>query len=128
MTATCKVCETKFHGVDRDEDGAGYIETTRCAHPGCEVYLCHAGCEHLSFRCAGCDGRFCDGHKFVLDGEPVCVACAADALDMEEPECECRRTDVDCEDARGCPYHDSRSAWNVRRRAVAQALEYGSAA
>ena len=51
MTAICTSCESIFYHVDRDEDGAPYIETTRCAHPGCEVYLCKAGCEHLSFAC-----------------------------------------------------------------------------
>src|SRR5258706_10309679 len=59
MTATCPLCESTFGNVDRNEDGSPAIEITRCAHPGCAVYLCRAGCEHLSFQCEGCRKRFC---------------------------------------------------------------------
>lgn len=57
MTATCTYCDSTFH-VDRNEDGSPAIETTRCSHPGCAVYLCQAGCEHLSFFCEGCRSRW----------------------------------------------------------------------
>src|SRR5215469_13231902 len=32
-------------------------------------------------------------------------------LDGEEPECTCRRSDVDLFDARGCDVHDPNSPW-----------------
>ena len=124
MTATCTNCETTFHNVDRNEDGSPYIETERCAHPGCEVYLCHAGCEHLSFACDGCRKRFCQGHGFRVDGELMCIACAADLLSMEEPDCDCHQSDVDLFDARGCPAHDVMSPWNSRLRALTAVQEY----
>src|SRR4051812_9664165 len=100
MDATCTTCSTTFRHVDRDEDGSPYIETTRCAHPGCEVYLCKAGCEHLSFTCDACDKRVCQAHGLAFRHERLCIACVADSLALE-PECECRQTDVDLFDARG---------------------------
>lgn len=123
MTATCKVCDTRFTNVDRDDDGAPYLETTRCAHPGCEVYLCAAGCEHLSFACDGCGARVCESHGLHFAYERLCISCATDLLALE-PECECRQADVDVFDATGCPYHDTRSTWNVRRRQITAAQEY----
>jgi len=41
----------------------------------------------------------------------------------QEPECECQQTDVDRFDARGCPLHDPRSAWNERRALLATIRE-----
>jgi hypothetical protein len=35
-----------------------------------------------------------------------------------EPECECRQTDVDLFDARGCEFHDPDSRWNVAQRGI----------
>jgi hypothetical protein len=118
MTATCTYCESTFRNVDRNEDGSPAIENTRCAHPGCEVYLCRAGCQHLSFECDGCRSRFCGEHKVTFDGHPFCLGCAAEAVESQEPECECRQTDADMFDARGCEFHDPASPWNVRLRAV----------
>jgi hypothetical protein len=123
MTATCTHCDTTFYHVDRDEDGAPYIEATRCAHAGCEVYLCKAGCEHLSFACDGCGLRFCETHGLNFAGARLCVTCAADGLALE-PECECRQTDVDLFDPRGCPQHDAMSPWNVRLRALTALQQY----
>jgi hypothetical protein len=123
MKATCTHCGSTFQNVDRNEDGSPAIETTRCAHPGCEVYLCKAGCEHLSFECEGCRKRVCEAHGLNIEGDRLCIACAADLLELE-PECECTQTDVDVFDPRGCPYHDSHSPWNVRRRAVTSARQY----
>jgi hypothetical protein len=83
MNATCTHCKSIFRNVDRNDDGSPYIETTRCAYRGCEVYLCRAGCEHLSFACEACGQRFCDRHLVqVPDGEEnrpleCCPACAA---------------------------------------------------
>ena len=124
MTATCTNCDSTFRGVDRNEDGSPAIESTRCAHPGCEVYLCRAGCEHLSFTCEGCRKRFCAEHKVTFDELPHCLGCAAADVESQEPECECSQTDVDRFDPRGCEYHDSNSPWNVRLRAVTMAQQY----
>ena len=118
MTATCSHCESLFQHVDRDEDGSPAIESARCSQPGCEVYLCGAGCMELSFQCEGCDKRFCGEHKLTLDGFPFCLACVIADVESQEPECECRQTDVDLLDARGYELHDSRSRWNERLRAV----------
>jgi hypothetical protein len=117
-TAECPTCQTVFRGCDRNEDGSPYIEATRCAHPGCEVYLCRAGCEHLSFFCEGCRSRFCGEHKVTLDGLDLCVECAVRLLEDQEPECECSPSGADLFDATGCEYHNPNSPWNVRWRAV----------
>lgn len=127
MTATCTNCESTFRNVDRNEDGSPSIETTRCAHPGCETYLCKAGCEHLSFICEDCGMRFCENHKVNLADLSFCAACAIAAVYSQEPECECRQTDVDLFDGRGCELHDSRSQWNVRLRAVTAIEQYDAA-
>jgi hypothetical protein len=118
MTATCTYCDSTFHGVDRNEDGSPAIETTRCAQPGCAVYLCRAGCEHLSFFCEGCRSRFCAEHKISLDGTELCVGCAMGMVEDQEPECECSQSDADLFDAAGCEFHNPNSPWNVRLRAV----------
>jgi hypothetical protein len=123
-TAECPACNSVFHGCDRNEDGSPYIEATRCAHPGCEVYLCRAGCEHLSFFCEGCRARCCGEHKLTLDGLELCTECALQLLEDQEPECECTQTDADVFDACGCPCHDSMSPWNVRRRQVTAVQRY----
>src|ERR1019366_7273774 len=117
MTDTCTHCYTTFHYVDQNEDGSPVIESTRCAHPGCEIYLCRAGCEHLSFQCDACGKRFCESHGLNFGGATFCIACAAEGLELE-PECECRQTDADMFDPCGCPYHDAMSPWNVRLQAV----------
>jgi hypothetical protein len=123
-TAECPTCQTVFRGCDRNEDGSPAIESTRCAHPGCEVYLCRAGCEHLSFTCEGCRKRFCAEHKVTFDELPYCLGCAAEDVESHEPKCECRQTDVDLFDPRGCGIHDSNSPWNVRLRAVTMVQQY----
>jgi hypothetical protein len=63
----------------------------------------------------------------------TCLYCAAiertDALlevRIPEMECECRRTDVDLFDPRGCPVHDANSPWNVRLRATTSVQMYES--
>jgi hypothetical protein len=123
MTATCPNCDTTFRNVDRNEDGLPAIEKERCARPGCEVYLCRAGCEHLSFRCDGCGRRFCEAHGLNFAGQRFCIACAAEGLELE-PECECRQTDVDMFDPLGCPCHDAMSPWNVRLRVLTAVQQY----
>jgi hypothetical protein len=76
MNATCQHCQGEFHNVDRNEDGSPAIEATRCAHPDCEVYLCQAGCEHLSLVCDACARRYCEAHPvFTLDGGRFCGDC-----------------------------------------------------
>ena len=120
MTATCSHCET--------EDGGPAIEATRCAHRGCEMDLCHVGCEHLSFTCCACRRRFCADHKVVLDGVAYCIACAVPVVESQEPECECQRTDVDTFNAAGCELHNPASPWNVRLRAVMAIQQYEAAA
>ena len=127
MTAICPNCETAFRGVDRNEDGSPAIETIRCAHPGCEVYLCQAGCEHLSFTCEACGGRFCLEHKVILDYLELCIRCALESVESQEPECACSQSDVDVFDARGCPLHDGNSSWNSRLRALTLIREYEAA-
>jgi hypothetical protein len=44
-----------------------------------------------------------------------------------EPECECRQTDVDLFDARGCALHDPDSRWNVAQRGVSDVARYEAA-
>ena len=122
MTATSTRGETTLRDVDRNEDGSPAIEITRCAHPGSAVD--HAGCEHLSFQCEGCRRRFCSKHQVTLDGLPYCIACAVAVVESQEPECECRQTDVDLFDAAGCELHNPASPWNVRLRAVTAIQQY----
>jgi hypothetical protein len=117
----------EFRNPDRNEDGSPAIENTRCGHPGCEVYLCHAGCEHLSFTCGACGHRFCSDHKIVFDELSYCLACAVEAVESHEPECECRQTDVNVFDAAGCEFHNPASPWNVRLRAVTAVQEHEAA-
>jgi hypothetical protein len=124
MIATCTHCESTFRNVDRNEDGSPAIDTTRCADPGCEVHLCHAGCEHLSFTCDACGRHFCGEHKVVLDELPYCLGCAVEAVESQEPECECQQSDVDLFDASGCEFHNPMSSWNVRLRATTAVQEY----
>lgn len=127
MTAMWRNCESTFLNVDRNEDGSPAIESIRCGRPGCEVYLCLAGCEHLSFTCEGCRQRFCSAHRVTIDELSLCLGCAEEAMESQEPECECAQTDVDLFDPRGCEYHDSMSPWNVRLRAVKAAQQYEAA-
>jgi len=117
MTAMCTNCDSTFNNVDRNEDGSPAIESVRCAHPGCEIYLCKAGCEHLSFECNSCSKRVCEAHGLNFGGGRFCIACAAEGLQLE-PECECHVGGGDLFDPRGCAYHDSMSPWNVRLRAI----------
>jgi hypothetical protein len=124
MTAVCPNCETIFSGVDRNEDGSPAIETERCAHPGCAVYLCQASCEHLSYFCEGCRSRFCGEHKVSLDGMGLCAVCAMAVVEDQEPECECSQFDADRFDAAGCEFHNPNSPWNVRLRAVTEVQKY----
>ena len=124
MTATCTHCETTFRNVDRNEDGSPAIETNRCAHPGCEVYLCRTGCEHLSFTCDACGRRFCSDHRVILDGLACCLGCAVEAVESQEPECDCQQTDIDVFDAAGCEFHNPASPWNMRLRAVTAVQEH----
>jgi len=102
MTAKCTNCKSTFSHVDRNEDGSFAIEATRCSHPGCEVYLCRGGCEHLSFICEACARRFCSDHQVRIDELVLCAACAMEVVESQEPECECRQTDVDVFDPLGC--------------------------
>jgi hypothetical protein len=124
MTGMCKHCNSAFHNVDRNDDGSPYLDATHCALPDCEVYLCHAGCEHLSFTCDACGRRFCSEHKVTLGGLPYCLGCAVEAVENQEPECQCHRSDVDLFDAASCEVHNPASSWNVRLRAVTAVQEY----
>jgi hypothetical protein len=124
MTATCTHCGSTLFGVDRNEDGSPAIEITRCTHPECEVYLCQAGCAHLSFFCEGCRARFCGEHKVNLDGMELCAECAMAMVEDQEPECECSQSDADLFDAAGCEFHNPNSPWNVRLRAVMAVQKY----
>ena len=127
MIATRPYCETTFFQVDRNDDGSPYFENTRCAHPSCEVFLCGVGCEHISFVCDGCGRRFCSDHQVAIDELALCLGCAAEAVESQEPECQCSPTDVDLFDPRACEYHNSASTWNVRLRAFTVAQQYESA-
>jgi hypothetical protein len=128
MTATCTTCDTTFHHVDRNEDGSPAIENTRCSQPGCEIYLCRAGCEHLSFNCEGCGRRFCSTHKIMIDEMALCLGCAIRVVEDQEPECECSQSDADLFDAAGCEFHNPNSPWNVRLRAVTAMQTYEQSA
>ena len=82
-TTECRNCGSVFHHCDRDEDGRPYIETTLCNLPGCEVRLCGATCQELSFECDSCASRFCNAHLVLIpDGtdRPLncCPACAGE--------------------------------------------------
>jgi hypothetical protein len=81
MDANCPNCDTQFTGCDRDEDGVPEVpDTVKCAVPECEVYLCQAGCEHLSFLCSACNRRFCYAHtRIQIAGDSFCGDCNADA-------------------------------------------------
>jgi hypothetical protein len=115
--------QTTHSHVGHNEYGST-VEGSRCAHPGCEVNLCQPGRAPFSFQCEGCGGRFCAEHRITLDGLPFCLACAISEVESQEPNCECRQTDVDLFDARGCELHDSSSPWNLRMRAVRAIQEY----
>jgi hypothetical protein len=110
--------------VDGNEDGSPAIESTRCSQPGCEVYLCKAGCEHLSFQCAACGQQFCNEHKLTMDRLPFCIPCFIADVESQEPECECRQTDVDLFDGSACEFHNPSSRWNERLRAVTAIQEF----
>jgi hypothetical protein len=124
MTATCSNCSTTFDHVERDEDGVPELEAVRCGHPGCAVRLCKGGCDHLSFVCEGCNALFCNEHRAAVDGWPSCLACAIAAVESEEPECTCTQTDVDMFNPFTCEYHNDRSRWNARLRAVTAVQQY----
>jgi hypothetical protein len=120
MNATCSHCESTFQDVDRNEDGSPAIEDVRAG-----VAVEH-GSDFLTGRIAALRASLagaCEAHGLNVAGDRLCIACAADLLELE-PECECSQTDVDVFDPRGCPYHDSLSPWNVRRRAVTSAWQY----
>src|SRR5207249_486637 len=86
------------------------------------VYLCRAGCVHLSFICYA--WRFCSEHGVTLDAAAYCPGCAAEAVESQEPACDCHQSDVDMFDATGCQFHNPASPWNVRLRAVTAIQEY----
>jgi hypothetical protein len=75
-------------------------------------------------ECDGCRRRFCEEHKVTFDGYPFCLGCAVEAVESQEPECECRQTDADMFDARGCEFHDPTSPWNVRLLAMTAIQQY----
>ena len=128
MTASCTNCGSTFRNVDHNEDGSPFIESERCCLPGCEVYLCHAGCLHLSFFCEGCRSRFCGEHKVSLDGLELCAVCAMRVVEDQEPECECSQSDADMFDAANCEFHNPNSPWNVRLGAVTAVQKYEQSA
>lgn len=123
MTSTGTNCETTFRHVDRNEDGSPAIESTPSAHPGCAVYPCQAGCEHLSFRCEPCNKRFClDRPSPSMDA--LLPGVRGGGSETQETECEYRQTGVDLFDARGCDLHASESPRKLRLRAVTAIREY----
>ena len=65
--------------------------------------------------------------QVTIDELALCLGCAVEVVESQEPECECAQTDVDLFDPRGCEYHDSTSPWNVRLRAVTAAQQYEAA-
>lgn len=73
---TCPHCDSAFL-CDRNEDGQPEIPNTlKCADQDCQVRLCPAGCEHLSFVCAACDRRFCDRRaRAQCSGNVFCGGC-----------------------------------------------------
>ena len=119
MTAIRTDRDGFFENQDRDGDGARAIET-RCADHRSEAYVWRESCRQL-FRCEACFKRFSSSHKVNLGGMPYCPECAVEAVENQEPECECRQTDVDSFDAVGCEFHAPASSWNVRRRVVTAA-------
>lgn len=77
-SARCPHCQTVFHGVDANEDGSPYLEATKCATPTCDVYLCGATCQELSFSCDGCGRRHCNEHLILVpDGTDKPLKCCA---------------------------------------------------
>ena len=68
--------------------------------------------------------RFCSEHKVTLDGLPYFLGCALEVVESQEPECECRQTDVDMFAALGCELHDPASPWNVRLRTFRAIQQY----
>lgn len=84
---TCTNCDSHFMG-ERNEDGQPEIpDAIKCAVEWCEVYLCPAGCRHLSFVCSGCGHRVCNLHPTLrLSGEIFCVTCMPEVLENNPAE------------------------------------------
>lgn len=82
-STTCLNCQIPFR-LERGEE----LPKTKCANPNCTVELCPC-CS--TFRCSGCDQKFCSDHAIT-----------------EEPEyqCSCIRIDVDYDDSRWCFEHN----------------------
>ncbi len=106
MNAECETCGSIFRGVDRSEDGEPEIPGRACADKTCGAWICPAGCQELSFSCDGCSGVFCEEHQINFQGLRVCIACLQDALESNEPECECVPTVADLFDPRSCDLHN----------------------
>jgi hypothetical protein len=97
---------------------------TKCAQADSQIRLYRWATAKASFLCEGCRKCFCAERVATLDGLRYCLACATAAVESQEPECECRQTDVDQFDARGCEFHDPSSTWNVRMRVLIAIQEF----
>jgi hypothetical protein len=122
MTATCTRCEAMLYYVN--QKSVGRSADGSCGRTGCRTYGYRAGCEHLSFLCEGCGDRFCSEHRITLGGLPFCLACVIAELESQEPDCECRQTDVDLFDARGCELHHASSPRSLSVREVADVTRH----
>lgn len=102
MNTTCPNCTSLFRNVDRDEDGRPEVpESQKCASRYCETRLCPAGCQELSFSCAGCNQRFCNDHLHLVDGLKFCRDCYEESrlllkmpVEVRCEECGCSHDDV----------------------------------
>jgi len=129
MDAECETCGSIFRGVDRSEDGEPEIPGHECADEFCRAWICPAECQELSFSCDGCSRVFCESHQINFQGLRLCTACLQEALERNEPECECVPSGApDQFDARRCDFHNASSDYNVLLRRVTDIQRYDDAA
>ena len=92
-----------------------------CADETCRAWICAAGCRELSFSCDGCSRVFCESHQINFQGLRLCTACLQEALEANEPECECVPSGApDLFDARCCEFHNASSDYNVLLRRITE--------
>jgi hypothetical protein len=73
-------------------------ETWACSETGCET----GSCPDCKTACFSCDRAYCKAHLIDTEDGPCCATCADE---IDDPQCECVRIDVDQDDASDCPLH-----------------------
>jgi hypothetical protein len=109
-TVECTNCYTSYNHVEVF-GGEAVIPTVRCFFPECPVDLCPS-CEQ--FACDGCGHAMCHEHQINFQGLRLCTACLQEALEANEPECECVPSGApDLFDARSCDFHNASSDYKM---------------